>query len=256
MSAMTEEQVRVNRVILRLVKRYVGTMIGPVNQGMIDYFRFPGRRDLWGGPFNGQHKRRELFLSLILACRPVAIIETGTYVGASTEFIANASKLPVYSVEADARNFGFAKMRLRRNRNVQLSLGDSREFLMKFIACNAAKYEAHPLLFYLDAHWGEDLPLFDELANIFYSFSRAIVLIDDFQVPDDDGYGYDDYGVGKALNREYIGPHLSKFQLAEFFPTTPSTAESGLRRGCVVLAHDPGLISVLSRISLLRKWPT
>jgi len=255
MSAMTKRQVCANCGILQVMKQYVAAMIGPVNQGMIDYFRFPERRDPWGGPFNGQHKRQELFSSLILTCRPAAIIETGTYVGASTEFIASASKLPVYSVEANARNFGFAKMRLKRHRNVQLSLGDSREFLMKFIAYNAARYTGCPLLFYLDAHWDEDLPLSDELAIIFSSFSRAIVLIDDFQVPDDDGYGYDDYGAGKALNRDYINLHVSKFQLAEFYPTTPSTAESGFRRGCVVLAHDPGLIGLLSRISLLRKWP-
>jgi hypothetical protein len=221
---------------------------------MIDYFCFPERRDPWGGPFNGQHKRRELFSSLILTCRPAAIIETGTYVGASTEFMAKASKLPVYSVEADVRNFGFAKMRLRKHRNVQLSAGDSREFLMNFIAGDAARYMGRPLLFYLDAHWGEDLPLSDELTNIFSSFSQAIVMIDDFQVPDDGGYGYDDYGVGKALNRGYIASQVKQFQLAEFYPTTPSAAESGARRGCVVLAHDPGLIDALSRISLLRTW--
>ena len=142
--------------------------------------------------------------------------------------MATASKLPVYSVEADARNFGFAKMRLSKHRNVHLSFGDSREFLMNFIAGTAARYTGHPLLFYLDAHWGEDLPLSDELVIILSSFSHVIVLIDDFQVPGDEGYGYDDYGAGKALSRGYIAPHVSKFQLAEFYPTTPSAAESVL----------------------------
>jgi hypothetical protein len=236
------------------VKRYVAKMIGPVKRGIIDYFRFPERRNPWGGPFNGQHKRRELFLSLIHACRPVAIIETGTHVGASTEFMADMSKLPVYSVEADAQIFGFAKMRLLKHRNVQLSLGDSREFLMKFIATNSAKYTALPVLFYLDAHWGEDLPLLGELANIFSSFPQAIVLIDDFQVPDDDGYGYDDFGGGKVLSRSYTAPLMSKFQLAEFYPAAPSATESGFRRGCVVLVHDPNIVESLSRIPLLRKW--
>ena|ERR1700683_469944 len=252
---MTKRKVRVNSGIVQIAKQYVATMIGPANNGMIDYFRFAKRGDPLGVPFNGQHKRRELFLSLVLACRPAAIVETGTYVGASTEFMAKATKLPVYSVEADARNFGFAKMRLRRNRNVRLSLADSREFLIDFIACNGARYGGYPLLFYLDAHWGDDLPLFDELANIFSFFSLAIVLIDDFQVPDDSGYGYDYYGFGKTLNRAYITRHLSKYQLAEFYPTTPSAAESGLRRGCVVLARDTGVIDLLSKIALLRRWP-
>jgi hypothetical protein len=51
-------------------------------------------------------------------------------------------------------------------------------------------------------------------------------MIDDFQVPDDNGYGYDDYGVGKALIRGYIAPLASQFDLAEFYPRTPSDTRS------------------------------
>jgi hypothetical protein len=249
----TGRQIRADRGALKVLGQYLGAIIGPMHLGMIDYFRFRKRRNPWGGPFNGQERRVDLFLSVILTCRPAAIIETGTYTGASTEFMAEVSKLPVYSVEIDARKLGFAKMRLRKHRNVKLSSGDSREFLMKFITGDAARYMGRPLLFYLDAHWGEVLPLSDELSIIFSSFARAIVMIDDFQVPGDDGYAYDDYGFGRALNREYIAPQVKQFQLAEFYPSTPSTAESGIRRGCVVLAHDPGIIDALSRISLLRK---
>jgi hypothetical protein len=248
--------VRANRDLLKVVRKYLGSIIGPMPLGMIDYFRFPERRDPGGGPFNGQYKRRELFLSLIFTCRPAAIIETGTHVGASTEFMAEVSKLPVYSVEVDARYFGFAKMRLRKRRNVQLSFGDSRAFLTNFISRDAARYIGRPLLFYLDAHWGKDLPLSEELAIIFASFLHAIVMIDDFHVPHDSGYGYDDYGVGKTLNREYIASQVKRFHIAEFYPATPSSVESGIRRGCVVLAQDPALIDALSRIPLLRKWPT
>ena len=252
---MTGRQVRADRNALRALRRYLGAIIGPMRLGTIDYFRFPIRRDLWGGPFNGQRRRQDLFLSVIHTCQPAAIIETGTCTGASTEFMAKVAKLPVYSVEVNLRYLGFAKMRLRKYRNVQLSSGDSREFLKKFITGDAARYMGCPLLFYLDAHWGEDLPLSDELLIIFSSFGRAIVMIDDFQVPGDAGYGYDDYGFGRALNREYIAPRVKQFQLAEFYPTTPSTAESSIRRGCVVLARDPGIVDALSRILLLRKQP-
>jgi len=248
--------VRANRDLPKIVTKYLDVIIGPVLLGAIDYFRFPERRDPWGGAFNGQYKRRELFLSLILACRPAAIIETGTHVGASTEFMAEVSKLPVYSVEADARCIGFAKMRLRKRRNVQLFLGDSRAFLRNFTAGDGAKYLGRPLLFYLDAHWRKDLPLSEELEIIFSSFLQAIVMIDDFHVPHDSGYGYDDYGAGKTLNREYIAPQVKRFQIVEFYPITPSSAESGGRRGCVLLARDPGIIDALSPVPLLRKWPT
>src|SRR5262249_6430962 len=150
----------VNQGTLKVIKKYLAAGIGPLGLGMLDYIRFPEQqRNPWGGPFNGQHKRQELFLSLINTCRPAAIIETGTYLGVSTAYMAKTSKLPVYSVEAKARNFNFAKMRLRKYRNVQLSLGDSREYLRNFLGGEATGYTGHPLLFYLDAHWGEDLPL-------------------------------------------------------------------------------------------------
>ena len=63
---------------------------------------------------------------------------------------------------------------------------------------------AVPTLFYLDAHWHEYLPLRDELEIALGQFANAVVLIDDFQVPDDPGYGFDDYGPGKTLNLEYL----------------------------------------------------
>src|SRR6266540_5679037 len=170
---MTSRDIRVDRVALKVLRQYLGAIVGPMHLGMIDYFRFPKRRNPWGGPFNGQRRRQELFLSVILACRPAAIVETGTYAGASTEFMAEVSKLPIYSVEINARHLGFAKMRLRKHRNVKLSSGDSREFLLKFFADDAARYMDRPLLFYLDAHWGMDLPLSDELSIIFSSFAQA-----------------------------------------------------------------------------------
>jgi hypothetical protein len=48
-----------------------------------------------------------------------------------------------------------------------------------------------PTLFYLDAHWEEYLPLRDELQLIYNNFPRAVVLVDDFKVDDDLGYGFD-----------------------------------------------------------------
>jgi len=228
-------------------------LVGPVRLGMLDYF-LGRRKGFLDTPFNGQKVRQDLFRQLLQACRPEAIIETGTYLGTSTEFMAECSRLPVYSVEADARSYGYAKIRLRKHYNVKLSLGDSREFLMKFIKIESLKYAGHPLLFYLDAHWGNDLPLYEEIAEIFSSCLEAIVMIDDFQVPNDNGYRYDDYGVGKALTTEYIAPLVSQFQLAEFYPATPSAVESGLRRGCVVVARNPTRIDALERILLLRRW--
>ena len=60
-------------------------------------------------------------------------------------------------------------------------------------------------------------------------------MVDDFQVRDDPGYDYDDYGPGKALNAEYIATAVEAHDLAIFYPAASSQEETGLRRGCVVL---------------------
>lgn len=62
-------------------------------------------------------------------------------------------------------------------------------------------------------------------------------MIDDFQVPGDEGYSYDDYGPGKRLCLDYLQP-LSQFKLTAFFPTLPSREETGGKRGCVVLGDE------------------
>ena len=77
-------------------------LVGPFRLGMLDYLLGRRRDDALGAPFNGQKARQELFCQLLQACRPAVIIETGTYLGSSTEFMAECSRLPVYSVEANA----------------------------------------------------------------------------------------------------------------------------------------------------------
>jgi hypothetical protein len=58
----------------------------------------------------------------------------------------------------------------------------------------------HTLFFYFDAYSNEDLPLAEEIDIIFGRSPHAVVMIDDFEVTDDPGFAYDDYGPGKALN--------------------------------------------------------
>src|SRR5262249_46175014 len=87
--------------------------------GAIEYALYPDRGVACGGPFNGQHSRQELFHSLVEEFTPAAIVETGTYLGTTTELLA-ATGLPIFSVESDPRRYGFAKARFWRRRNVHL----------------------------------------------------------------------------------------------------------------------------------------
>ena len=97
-------------------------------------------------------------MSLVAALGPTSIVETGTYRGTTTTFFA-ASGLPVFTIEARARNYGYAKARLRHLENVRLIHGDSRTALLELLQSANALPEAGIPFVYLDAHWKEDLPL-------------------------------------------------------------------------------------------------
>ena len=180
----------------------------------------------------------------------MAIIETGTYLGTTTEFMATTG-LPIYTIERHPRQYGFARARLWWKRNVKLRHGDSRAELRRLFEGPLEGLADAALFFYLDAHWNEDLPLAEELDTIFCRSSNPVVMIDDFQVPDDPGYGYDDYGPGKSLNPEYIAPLTKTHGLAVFHPSTPSEEETGWRRRCAILCKAAVLGGKLQAIPLL-----
>lgn len=229
------------------IKQAVRQVLG----GILEHYRWPERGIAWGGPFNGQVQRRRIFQEIVGSCEPIAIIETGTYRGTTTEFMAETA-LPIYTIEGHPRNFGFARARLWRRRNIRMLLGDSRVQLRTLFADPLRAMRDASVFAYLDAHWDADLPLSEELDMIFQHCPAAIVMIDDFQVPDDPGYGYDDYGPGKALAAAYVAPTMATHSLRAFYPAAPSNRETGACRGCVVLAEAGIQAETLATCSTLR----
>lgn len=204
----------------------------------------------FGGPLNGSLARLTAFEELKRLCSFDAVVETGTYRGESTIFFADAG-CPVYSSEVNPRYLGYAQLRLWARSNVHFCLGDSRQFLRRLIQDSAVPKDR--VFFYLDAHWHDDLPLREEVDLIFRHWTRPVVMIDDFQVPDDSGYQFDDYGGGKKLSLEYLNP-IAHLGFIPFFPALPSSEEVGLKRGWVVLAGDGFSIDQLRAIAQLREW--
>ena len=192
--------------------------------------------------FNGQMGRRALFLDLCYRLPFSAAIETGTFGGETTEFLLASLSVPVFSVELERDRFELSEARLAGYKQLRLRHGDSREFLRtlaKDVSCPSSE-----VFFYLDAHWNQDLPLREELQVIFSHWSRTVVMIDDFQVPLDAGYGFDAYGHDQTLCLEFLASVLPA-GTGVFFPTLPSGDETGARRGCVVLASATDVISRL-----------
>ena len=106
------------------------------------------------------------------------------------------------------------------------------------------------VFFYLDAHWGHEHPLREEVTMIMQHWRESIIMIDDFQVPDDDGYGCDVLDCGTKLSLECLKP-VSPFGLVAF-PAAPSAGESGARRGCVILATADAAAETLAKATSLR----
>lgn len=225
-------------------------LLGEKSVGYLDYFLKPDLKESWEGPFNGQHCRQRIFSDLMTRVAFKAIVETGTFRGATTEFLATFG-LPVYTVELNARFYAYSALRLFRQRhNIHRYQGDSPTFLRGL--ANNEQFPKSKVFFYLDAHWGEDLPLRKEIEVIFTNWSGSVVMVDDFQVPGTD-YGYDDYGAGKMLNMSYLEP-IQHLHLHAFFPAAEAKQETGAKRGCVVICRDEALKNALSEIETLTPW--
>ncbi len=189
-------------------------------------------RMAWGGgPLNGQRFRQHIF-NRLLRLDPDVIVETGTYIGSSTSFFARQG-LPVFSCEVDEKFFARAASHLTDCPNVTLHLDDSRSFLRQLAGDPSFRFQRP--LFYLDAHWEEDLPLADEIRIIAGRWPSFAIMVDDFQVPGTD-YVYDSYPNGLELTLGYLqreGVELG--DLAVLFPSAGPDAETGTKCGTLVL---------------------
>lgn len=243
-----------DRVLHPFIRRYLSATFGEERfdtwMGAVDCIFHRQPITGFGGPLNGSLARLAAFEELKRRCSFDAVVETGTYRGETTIFLASAG-CPVYSSEVNPRYLGYARVRLWSLSNVHFCLGDSRQFLRRLIQDSTVPKDR--VFFYLDAHWHEDLPLREEVGLIFRHWTRPVVMVDDFQVPDDFGYQFDDYGDGKKLSLDYLAP-VAHLGFIPFFPTLPSSEEVGLKRGWVVLASDEFSIDQLRGVSQLREW--
>lgn len=204
------------------------------------------------GAFNGLAGRKRIFEELLKKYRFSCIIETGTHVGETTGYLAAKSNLPVHSSEINPNMYSLARMRLKNISGIYLYKSDSREFIKEL--SNNPEMVRNETFFYLDAHWRKDCPLVEEIEQIASRWKKFVIMIDDFQVPGDDGYGYDRYSAFQKMNFSLIRPATQKHKLRAFFPNIPSSEESvqPKPRGFVILTPDDEYADSLETISLLK----
>jgi hypothetical protein len=145
--------------------------------------------------FNGQKNRARGFQAIDARVPFQNYVETGTYLGMTTDFLARTAArrgASVHSCELDGRCFAIARRTAGRHGNVHLHHGDSVAFLAGLLPELAASVN----FVYLDAHGGGHLPLREELA-LLRGCPNTIVMIDDFCVPADPRFGWDKYEEGE-----------------------------------------------------------
>ena len=197
---------------------------------------------------NQQVARRKIVSDILKVMQPQCIVETGTYIGNTTGWFAQFNA-QVYSSEISKPLFYVAKQRLSKFNNVNLVRCDCRKLLNDLKDSDVVN---KCTFLYLDAHWLDDLPLLEEIDIIDSNWEDYIIMIDDFQVPNDEGYNYDNYGVNRPLNYSYIKDIIEANSINVFFPNVPSAKETGYKRGYAFLARPGKNTSLLSAISELR----
>lgn len=211
---------------------------------------WPGLADAifttWG-PMNDQAARRAVVIELFKIHPVSMVVETGSYHGTTTGFLALASGAPTVSVELSPRRARVARHRIPAGCDVTLFVDDSRRVLSNL--ANEPSTPTDGLFFYLDAHWGEDLPLVGELELIAARWPSALILIDDFEVPGEPGYGFDRYGPGRVLTSAILPPAVLSTHAA-LYPSTPAAKETGSRRGWVLLCPRAAAAQLAEQLDL------
>lgn len=180
------------------------------------------------GPLNNQNLRKKLVQDLLKSYKPLLIIETGTFLGDTTEFLSKYSE--VVSIEKSKLFYYLSKSRFYNEKQIQIIHGKSESELKKI------KNFEEKTFFYLDAHWGDNLPLVFEIEHITNNYLNYIICIDDFAVPNDSSWSFDSYeGVRLDIN---LFKNLNLENIKIYFPNYKSALESGEKRGSVFLTNS------------------
>lgn len=160
--------------------------------------------DIMLKPFNSDLEFTQLAQEFIHNYRFQTAIETGTYRGSTTRWLAKEIGY-VYTIETD--EIMYMNVDLSRNINIEHIYGKSETILPSILA----KIPSDEKVFiYLDAHWGDSWPILDELRAIRESKVKCMVVIDDMLVPNRPDIQFDSF-KGLPLSIQYLTPVISHF---------------------------------------------
>jgi predicted O-methyltransferase YrrM len=205
-------------------------------------------------PMNGQKNRLKTTFLLSEILNPAYVIESGSFLGTTSQYLTSMASKKTFSVEINQEFATIANRRLSSEIfNNELEIIDGNSAVQIPLILNDIEAKTYTILAYLDAHWLDDIPLRDELQSLLTWGGQFIAVIDDFYIPDDLGYGFDQY----ENHRVDISHIPNSEELSVWVPSQNSSKESGARRGTAYVVSsqlEPKIVENASKLNL-RPYP-
>lgn len=182
--------------------------------------------------FEGDTHLKNQFELLVQHHKIDAIIETGTYLGSTT--VKFAEMVPaVFTIESNAAYYNQAKEYITSSGrdNITQFFGSS-ALTLPMVIVEASVFENK--LFFLDAHWGENNPLLQELAVIAKAGLKPVIVIHDFKVPECPELGFDSYN-GQDYTWDWIAPAVEAIYGSDGYSYFYNKEATGAKRGVIFI---------------------
>jgi len=158
-------------------------------------------------------------LARLLLGKSRYFIETGTNVGSTLAYVArNYPHVHCFSCEPDLQAYQTARTNVANFQNVEIYNETSQQFIDRL---NSQKQLFdRRCVFWLDAHgFGFEWPLRAEIEFITHRFESGYILIDDFLVPGQNQFSYDQY-KGQICSFEFIKSAIKgNLHFALYYPS-------------------------------------
>jgi len=173
-------------------------------------------------------------------------VETGTNVGQTLRYVADRyPHLELYSCEPDTKSFSQAADALDDISRAHLYEMTSQDFLPEIVS----KIKTSPVC-WLDAHGdGFKWPLRYEIEYLTNHLEMGYLVVDDFKVPGEPQFGYDEYD-GQVCSMSYIEDcFASGHKYTVIYPTYEvRTSNHHPLRGYAIICIDTGSDAIPSQL--------
>jgi len=227
-----------NRNVPKFWWRYLTTRTFPNDLTSVEeLISFCRRHKVMG--FNLEAIRAYIFWRLHQRYECSSFVETGTLYGNTAGYTNRVFKTPVFTAELNSTHHMVSKVNLAWAKGVTQYKASSPDFLNQ--VCKTSTLGDNPM-FYLDAHWNEFMPLPDELTIIANNCEKAVILIDDFMVPWDDRFLFDEYPeirIDVEIINNWLKP--KRKDISVYMPSyDPGSDPSGKGIGFAVILMGQG----------------